>query len=173
MTLAAFGTLKTEESSAMRTIQLTQGQFAIVDDIWYEYLMQWRWYAKWNKNNQTFYAMRKEHGQMIRMHRVIAYAPRHIQVDHIDHIGTHNWIINLRWATQAQQNMNQRKRLGTSSKYKGVHWRKEREKWCARISCNGKHIYLKLCDDEIEAAMVYDESARRLFGEFAYLNFPG
>jgi len=41
------------------------------------------------------------------------------------------------------------------------------------IGKSGKRFYLGRYDDEIEAALAYDRKAEELFGEFAYLNFPG
>jgi len=41
-----------------KTIELTQGQVAIVDDEDYEYLSQWNWQAAWQKNIKSFYAVR-------------------------------------------------------------------------------------------------------------------
>jgi len=34
----------------MKEIELTQGQVALVDDIDYEYLIQWKWCAHWFRN---------------------------------------------------------------------------------------------------------------------------
>lgn len=58
----------------------------------------------------------------------------------------------------------------TSSKYKGVHWRKDINKWVARISHRNKRIHLGCFDDEREAAKAYNEKALELWGEFARLN---
>ncbi len=41
-----------------------------------------------------------------------------------------------------------------------------------KIRLRGKYSYLfSLVDDEIDAALMYDEKADELFGDFAYLNF--
>ena len=45
-------------------------------------------------------------------------------------------------------------------------------KWAARIYCNGKNFNLGTFYKEAEAAKVYDDAARRLFGPSARLNFP-
>jgi len=42
----------------------------------------------------------------------------------------------------------------------------------ARISHNGKRIFLGYFDDLEEAARAYDAAAIKLHGEFATLNFP-
>lgn len=159
----------------MKAIMLTQDQIALVDDEWYDYLSQWKWHAKWSNHAQTFYAAKmickRPHRKILYMHNVIAYTPLHLQVDHMDHVGTHNWIMNLRWATRSQQMMNRRWQSGTSSQFKGVYWYKALQKWKASIIFNYQHTHLGYFNDEIQAALAYDRAAKELFGEFAYLNF--
>ncbi len=41
----------------MKIIGLTQNQVALVDDVDYEYLMQWKWCAAWM--SKGYYVMRK------------------------------------------------------------------------------------------------------------------
>lgn len=77
---------------------------------------------------------------------------------------------NCRWATEAEQMANTRKRGGTSSQYKGVTWSKQRGKWMALIHHNKQSIYLGLFTDEKEAAMAYNRKAKELYGDFANLN---
>lgn len=151
----------------MKKLPLTQGQWAWVDDKWYAYLMQWKWAAQWNNKSQTFYAAK----QGAIMHRVIMQVTDDSLVDHIDHIGTHNWETNLRMSTSAQQAMNRRKLSGTSSQYKGVSWNKARKRWHAYITHNQKIFHLGVFTHEIEAALAYDRAAKELFGEYAFLNF--
>jgi hypothetical protein len=59
-----------------------------------------------------------------------------------------------------------------SSRFKGVCWVKREKKWQAKIVANGKRRWLGCFDDEIAAAEAYDEAAKELFGEHAWLNFP-
>jgi len=53
-----------------------------------------------------------------------------------------------------------------------VSWHKSNSKWSARIRCDRKFYNLGEFDNQMEAAMAYDDKAVELFGEFAYLNFP-
>ena len=59
-----------------------------------------------------------------------------------------------------------------TSSFKGVCWSEERGKWVAQIVKDGKHRLIGRFYEEIDAAQAYDEAARELFGEHAWLNFP-
>ena len=53
-----------------------------------------------------------------------------------------------------------------------MHYRCDINRWLAQIGVHYKKIYLGAFEDEVEAAKVYDEAAKKYYGEFAYLNFP-
>ncbi len=61
-------------------------------------------------------------------------------------------------------------RKDSKSGYRGVHYCKERNKWIAKIHCDGKHINLGRYDTPEQAAEAYNKAASFYFGEFAYLN---
>lgn len=156
----------------MKEIKLTQGQITSVDDEDYDYLMQWKWYAI--SYHRSYRAMRNSpiiNGKKknIYMHRVIMKTPDHLHVDHIDHNPLNNQKSNLRNCTKHQNNMNSGYH-GSTSGFKGVSYLKNR--WIfARIKVNQKQIYLGYFKTTTEAAMAYDEAARKYFGEFANPNF--
>jgi AP2 domain len=84
---------------------------------------------------------------------------------------------NLVVRTIKQRSRNARKMKSINgrpptSRFKGVYWEKAKEKWRARISADAKVYWLGRFRDEIAAAEAYDEAARELFGEHAWLNFP-
>ncbi len=107
------------------------------------------------------------------MHQEIIQVPKGMVVDHINHDGMDNRDANLRAATRAQNMRNRRKiSKSSSSKYKGVTWKKDRSKWEASITFERKYIFLGHFENEIDAARAYDEAAKKYHGEFACLNFP-
>jgi hypothetical protein len=93
-------------------------------------------------------------------------------VDHHDGDGLNNQQNNLRAATQSQNNQNARKQVNKTSRFKGVSWYKKYQKWNARIQISRHLRHLGYFMFEGDAAQAYDNAARRIFGEFALLNFP-
>jgi len=106
------------------------------------------------------------------MHRVIMRAPKGVMCDHRNYNGLDNRKSNLRLCTSAQNQYNKRPKKGCASRYKGVVLRKDCKRWRARIGFKRKRIHIGDFDDQMDAAMAYDDKAVELFGEFAYLNFP-
>lgn len=161
----------------MKTITLTQGKVALVDDEDFDRLNRHKWYARKYalKNRMTWYAVRNltvAPGKQttLQMHREIAAVAGICQTDHRDGNGLNNQRENLRPATRRQNQQNQRKRPDCSSRFKGVCWNEESRKWQANIRVNGYKRYLGLFEVEEDAADAYDEAATRLFGEFALTN---
>jgi hypothetical protein len=100
----------------MKSIPLTQGQFALVDDGDFENLNQWRWQAVWDKHTKSYYAVRTDYSgflgfrrkQTIRMHRQIMNTPEDMDCDHWNHDTLDNQRRNLRNVTNSQNLMNRR-----------------------------------------------------------------
>lgn len=155
-------------------IRLTRGKVTLVDASDYEFLNQFKWCAVLGPSG-IWYAARTHgprHNQTyVKMHRLIMDALPDQLVDHKNGDGLDNKRINLRICTHQENARNQRKTRGTSQ-FKGVVWHKQDRKWQAVIVENRKNHYLGQFVDETGAAMVYDEAAKELFGEFACLNFP-
>lgn len=103
------------------------------------------------------------------LHRLIMDAPKGMDVDHIDGNGLNNQKDNLRVCTRMQNLWNKHTSRG-SSQYKGVSWVAPAKKWTAIVSQCYKCHYLGLFQNEIDAALAYNEKAQELFGEFACLN---
>jgi hypothetical protein len=90
----------------------------------------------------------------------------------LDHICMNRRCINvshLRLATRAQNAQHSPGR-GGKSKYKGVAWDAQTRSWRASIMACQKEVYLGRHSTPEAAALAYNEAARVLHGEFAYLN---
>lgn len=91
-------------------------------------------------------------------------------VDHIDRNKQNNIILNLRWVSNQENIRNQNKRCGYTSKYKGVNFNKERNKWDAKIKINYKTKNIGRYKTEEEAALAYNNFIIEYNIEGAVLN---
>lgn len=159
----------------MKHIELSQSKVAIVDDEDYVKLNTRNWYAKFTQSGKVTYAVCHKtvsagKQKTIFMHRIIMNPKQGQFIDHINGDTLDNRKENLRICTTVENGRNRKKEIGTSSKYKGVSWDKNASKWKARIMFEKDRMYLGLFICEKEAALAYNEAAKRLFGEFAKLN---
>ncbi len=171
-------TPKPDRYFIMKEIKLGKKDlFTLVDDEDYDYLNQFKWYAK--KNRHTYYARRtlcrigvKE--KRITMHREIMGSSGDFQIDHINRNGLDNQRKNLRFCTNGQNQMN-RKSSGRS-RYLGVYYNQRIYKGRiyeyirANISVGKKILSLGNFPTEKDAALAYNSAAQKYHGEFANLN---
>lgn len=159
----------------MKTIPLTKGYEAIVDDADFERVAAFKWYAKVTPRN--VYAVRStprlapgvNQGQ-VKLHRfVLGVTDPLVEVDHRDHDGLNCTSENLRACTKRQNQHNRKKTKGTASQYLGVT--KHTSKWLARININGKQKHLGLFVNEEDAARAFDAAVLSLRDEFGVTNF--
>ena len=103
------------------------------------------------------------------MQNYIINPPKGYIVDHINRDRLDNRKCNLRIATTQQNGMN-RTKCGSNytSKYKGVS--KDKKKWIAQITKDGKRTLIGRYETQEEAARAYNQSAIETFGDFAWLN---
>jgi len=157
-----------------KEIKLPCGRTAMVDDDDYRIVLIFcdGWYSQLNHGIR--YAVgwnmingKKKYAGL--MHRIILNAQSGELIDHIDRDGLNNTRNNLRFATSSQNLGNSKKRKGTKSRYKGVCWAGDKNKWRVRFT---NYYNVGHFSDEIEAAKAYDKHARLIYGEFARLNFP-
>lgn len=155
-----------------KEIPLTQGKVALVDAEDFEYLNQWKWCAYYS--GYTWYAMKKiriaKKEKDLKMHRLIVNPPDNMEVDHINGSGLDNRKENLRICTHSQNHMNSRRQSNNTSGYKGVCFYKRVKKWIAYIKYNKKRVHLGYFNAREDAALAYNEAARKYHGEFARLN---
>lgn len=150
-----------------KTIELTQGYVAIVDDEDYERVSKYKWCV--SSDGYT------HNGTVGLMHRfIMGIDDPNLVVDHINHDTLDNRKKNLRVCTNQQNNFNSKpyNKIG----YKGVTNKAKSDKryrkktYQARITKDGIKYHLGYYSTPEQAAAAYNGAARILFGEFAYLN---
>ena len=87
--------------------------------------------------------------------------------DHINGVRNDNRWINLRQATNSENQRNQGKPITNTSGYKGVSWNKRAKKWLAKIKHMNHDIHLGYFDSPEAAHQAYIEAAEKLHGDFA------
>lgn len=147
--------------------------FAQIDDEDFEKVNKFKWQVSIHKF--TNYASRSEiingRNRTIQLHRYLMdVLDSNILIDHADHNGLNCQKNNLRKCTHSQNSANQRSRKNSSSKYLGVYFFKSRNKWVAQIEVNKRGKNLGYFINETDAALAYNEAAKKYHGEFANLN---
>ena len=152
----------------MKTIELTQGQVAMVDDAHYEWLLQWSWHAS-RGGVGVFYATATIYRPHlfplgIRMHhilwkRVHGSIPQALQIDHRDGNGLNNQLSNLRLATPHLNSLNRYRRTRRKNGLPtGVYPQGGRYRAQFR---SGGHLYSLGYFDSPQEAHAEHEMARR------------
>src|SRR5215469_706225 len=132
---------------------LTQGKKTVIDRDDLEKALSRRWYA--HRCGYNFYAATTD----THLH---AFLTGFKETDHIDGDGLNNLRSNLR---DGSNGVNQRNKEVTNatSGYRGVYFHKQRRKWQAMISVQGKQIHLGLYSTREEGARAYDEASNRFY----------
>lgn len=156
----------------MRTIELTRGKFAYIDDEDFEMLSSFTWQTVCCSGHLYARTQVTIDGTLhaIYMHRLIIGAKDGEMVDHRNGNGLDNRRFNIRLATRTQNNRNSCKRKNNVSGFKGVTFHKQHTRWSARIKVDKRVFYLGYFDTPEKAATAYNEAAKEHFGEFAWLN---
>lgn len=156
----------------MKKVELSNGGVAIIDDEFFDFINQYRWY----KNSKGYAITMKttalsERRQVFMQHLVLGFTPHDgLVVDHINGVRLDNRKDNLRICTHAQNIMNGMGWKNRKSKYKGVYKRDGYDRWRVIISGNGERQHIGDFSSEAEAAKAYNDAAKVLHGEYARLN---
>jgi hypothetical protein len=156
-----------------KLIPVKTGNFAIVDDEDFDELSKRNWF---NYGSCGLYAATSINGENVMMHRIIMMAEKPLIVDHINNNSFDNRRSNLRICLGMENNINVRKALSakndrvTTSKYKGVSFRGDRQRWTAYVGSGKDRTCLGCFSSQEEAALAYNKAALAKWGEFAKLN---
>jgi hypothetical protein len=163
----------------MKEIELDKGYATIVDDGDYDSLRGYKWHA-WitgsgpyaRRTSCYFWNCNGNWSQTsINMARQILDVPKGLCVDHINGNTLDNRRANLRICTREQNNKARHKILGAVP-YKGVTLT-PKGRYRAHVSINRKLVQLGTYDKAEDAAFVYNEVAKDVYGDYAVLNELG
>jgi hypothetical protein len=121
----------------MKTIPLTQGKAAIIDDCDSD-LALFKWHFHRTGKDGKGYAARNAPGKgftgWIYLHKIIAErVGLHGEIDHHDRNPLNNRRRNLRESTHKENSRNGPRRRNNTSNYTGVSWREDRQVY--RVHC--------------------------------------
>lgn len=156
------------EVPGAKWIELTKGEWAIVDEEDYAKAQAHGWYFFQPRKNLAGYARAKINKKQILLHRfLLDLGPNDPQLDHVNGDTLDCRRCNLRPATGSQNVANQGLRSNNTSGYKGVSWSNELGKWRAGIRVRGEWINLGSFELAEDAHQAYSAAARTHFGPFA------
>jgi hypothetical protein len=166
--------------NTMKSVELSRGQVAIVDDEVFDAVSQWKWHI--NSEGYVISNLRRlrhsgKPGLLVKiyLHRWVLESFYNIragglQIDHINGDKTGNRLVNLRIVTNQQNQFNAKRRSTNTSGYKGVSYDKKLKKYRAYITINGKLLRLGDYLTAQEAANAYNAAAIEYHSEYARLN---
>lgn len=158
----------------MKTIPLTKGLSALVDDEDFPVLSRFNWCARKHASGRaeavTTLLFRRRDGSiqkvMLNMQTLVMGRRQFRKIDHADRDALNNTKQNLRWATDSQNAVNwwreSKYGRGVSLGYKG--------RFRATITVNKKTRSLGNHATAQEARDAYDAAAIKYHGKFAMLN---
>ncbi|MET3699356.1 AP2 domain-containing protein [Bacillus oleivorans] len=125
----------------------------------------YKWCVRYKPQTNTYYAMANyyEKRKYIQLHRFLTNAEDGLVVDHINHNTLDNRKKNLRVITNGQNLQNRRGATSLSSSgIRGVSWRKDINKWRARVNVNGKEYNVGVFDKQEDAEKAVVNARKKL-----------
>lgn len=156
----------------MKELKLSNSDnVALLDDEDYEVQSKFNW--QWCESNIIRCTSKNGIRRNVILAREINKTPAGLDTDHINRNKLDNRKENLRTATRSGNCANRKKfKNGMTSKYKGVCLKKgsRNKPWNAQIQISGKRTSIGLFANEIDAALAYNQAAKKQYGEFALVN---
>ena len=156
-----------EECGVCTLIFDDRDNYTIVDTKLLPELKKYYWFKE--PNSGYFVSVTgTKHGKRIRLHNFIfGNVPEGFEVDHKNRKKYDNRCCNLRQATRAENNINHGLNRANTSGYVGVSYMKQKNKYRAYITVDGKQISLGLHNTPEEAYQARLEAERKYFDEFS------
>jgi len=157
----------------MKTIPLTQGQVALVDDGDYAWLARFKWHFDGNYAAKALPRMGNRVCK-VRLHSLLLPPKEGAYTDHINRDKLDNRRCNLRYVNPTESVLNQARSDNTSG-FRGARVRRKGERvWVATARLYGKPYHIGCFDSPEEAASAYTafvnrglkgDTARKLMGK--------
>ena len=158
-------------------IQLTQNKVALIDKEDFNLVKDYKWYYAKNGYASAKLYFGRKNGKNIQkgiyMHRIIMKPKDGVDIDHVNKNKLDNRRTNLRICNRSQNLANKFDLDKNTSGYKGVfffRWGHRIKRWKAAIQTNNKQKHLGYFLTKEQAALAYNQAAKKYFREFAYLN---
>ena len=153
-------------------IKLKTGEVAFVDLNDAHLVREYSWHRGGTQNRYAVAYAKKGRGKApLYLHRLVMGAGDSDIVDHIDGHPLNNRKENLRIVTRSQNAAN-RSKTYNSSGYRGAFYFPSKQKYKARLTCDGGVFSGPYRATAEQAAHDWDALARALFGKHATFNFP-
>ena len=136
----------------------------------YEKIKDYQWYFNGDGYIMGWDKIAHKH---IFLHRLVTGCPSRMYVDHINHVKYDNRKCNLRVVTMGQNNINKIPKFNGNTGETGVYYRRDRNKYVAHITINGKRHSLGNFANKEDAVQARKEAEEKYFGEYSYDNSTG
>lgn len=169
----------------MKSIPLTHNLEAIVDEQDYERMNAHYWYAlltdnKQRKKQRTVKIVTELPRKRDEKRKEVEFGEMLLNYDKEKQYLTfknHNRLDfrrdNLLLVPIELAKYHQASQSSSSSKYKGVHYSKSKERYIVAIQIDGKTVRIGSSKIEDEAAKMYNEYTKKRFGKYAFQNIIG
>ena len=147
-------------------IPLTNSELkTLVDEKYFEKLSKLKW--RLHRDGHAYSTTHIVDGRQMFIHRYIMLLEGKLfdnkEVDHINRNPLDNTVGNLRMVSSQENSRNKQKiNQNATSQYIGVSWQKDRGKWLAGIKHNNHSRFIGRFNNEIDAAIAYDEELEKL-----------
>lgn len=129
----------------------------------YDKIKDYTWYALTIKSTKALGAWDNNKKSRVLMHQLLGFS----EYDHVDRNELNNRKENLRPCTKSENRINSNIRSDNSSRYTGVNYNKNDNKWWVRISVNKKEKLIGRYTNKEDAIIARLKAEKEYYGDFA------